>query len=57
VNKRQYIKPKVDKIDLDYTISIQMTTPPHPPDDDFGSTSKKDTKSPFASPFGDKPFG
>jgi hypothetical protein len=57
VKKRQYIKPEVNKIDIDYSISIQMTTPIHPPDDDrTGGVPKNKPDSPFQSPFGDKPF-
>jgi len=55
VIKKQYIKPEIVKIDLDYSISLIMMTvmPPNPPP--RGGGSKGD--DPFASPFGDKPFG
>jgi hypothetical protein len=57
VKKRQYIKPEVNKIDIDYTISIQMATPIHPPDDRGGGAPGNSKNTPFQSPFGDKPFG
>jgi hypothetical protein len=54
--KKQYKKPEIFKIKLDNTISLVMMTtmPPDPPPRLDGT---KDTGSPFASPFGDKPFG
>jgi hypothetical protein len=55
VIKKLYIKPEIEKIVLDYTISIQMQSGPHdPPPRTDGS---KGSKEPFQSPFGDKPFG
>jgi hypothetical protein len=58
MNKKSYIKPEVIRIDLDYTISIQMQSQPHdPPPDGPTGTGSKGSKTPFASPFGDKPFG
>jgi hypothetical protein len=52
---KQYIKPVIERIVLDNSISLVMmtTTPPNPPPrtGDGGKGS-----SPFASPFGDKPF-
>jgi hypothetical protein len=56
VNKKIYLKPKIEKIVLDYTISLQMlSTPPGDPPPRGGT--KKGNDTPFASPFGDKPFG
>jgi hypothetical protein len=56
VEKKQYIKPEIIKIDLDYTISVQMLSGPHdPPPHGKGRSPSKD--DPFKSPFGDKPFG
>jgi hypothetical protein len=55
VKKKQYIKPEISKIVLDYTISlVMMTTPPVDPPPRGGSKGKE---TPFQSPFGDKPFG
>jgi hypothetical protein len=55
--KKQYIKPEVIKVDLDYSISLVMMTtmPPNPPP--RGGGGGKGTDTPFQSPFGDKPFG
>jgi hypothetical protein len=56
VKKKQYIKPKIEKIVLDFTISLQMQSgPKDPPPHGKGGGGTKD--SPFQSPFGDKPFG
>ena len=56
MTKKQYIKPEISKIVLDYTISlVMMTAPPVDPPPRGGS--KKGDDSPFQSPFGDKPFG
>ena len=58
ISKKQYIKPEIDCINLDNSISlVMMTTPPiDPPPRDPTGGSKKGS-DPFASPFGDKPFG
>ena len=55
MNKKLYIKPEIEKIVLDNTISIQMQSGPidPPPHGD----SKKGSDTPFQSPFGNKPFG
>jgi hypothetical protein len=54
--KRVYIKPVINRIKLDYSISLVMMTvaPPNPPPRGGGG---KGGSSPFQSPFGDKPFG
>jgi len=58
VGKKQYIKPIVSKVDLDYTFSLQMKTkPPMDPMPRGGTKSPSNSPSPFQSPFGDKPFG
>jgi hypothetical protein len=53
--KKRYIKPVIEWIKLDNSISLVMMTniPPNPPP--RGGTKSPD--SPFKSPFGDKPFG
>ena len=53
--KKQYIRPEIIYINLDNSISLVMmtTTPPNPPPRGSGSKGS----DPFASPFGDKPFG
>lgn len=55
MERKRYIKPDVIKIDLDYSITLQMLTPPTDPDPRTDSNGRK--SEPFASPFGDKPFG
>ena len=57
MNKKFYLKPIIERIVLDYTISLQMLSsdPPHDPPPRGGT--KKGNDTPFASPFGDKPFG
>jgi hypothetical protein len=57
IYKKQYIKPEIIKIDLDYSISLVMMTtmPPNPPP--RGGGKGKGSEDPFRSPFGDKPFG
>lgn len=55
MKKKRYIKPIMTKVILDFTITLQMGTPPaNPPPRTGGS---KGTDTPFESPFGDKPFG
>jgi hypothetical protein len=56
IPKKRYIKPEINCIKLDNSISlVMMTTPPINPPPRGGTQKKNDT--PFASPFGDKPFG
>ena len=55
MDRKTYIKPEVIKIDLDYSITLQMLTQPTDPDPRTNSDGNK--SEPFASPFGDKPFG
>jgi len=54
-NKKEYTKPEITRVILDFSISLVMMTdsPPNPPPRGGGS---KGTDSPFQSPFGDKPF-
>jgi hypothetical protein len=56
MNKKQYIKPEINKENLDYTISLLMASQPHDPPPRGGS-APKGSDTPFQSPFGDKPFG
>ena len=55
-SKKIYCKPEVSRIILDNSISVIMmtTTPPNP---EPRGGAKKGNDTPFASPFGDKPFG
>jgi hypothetical protein len=57
IPKKRYIKPEINCVILDNSISlVMMTAPPNPdPRGLRGGDKKNDT--PFASPFGDKPFG
>jgi hypothetical protein len=59
LNKRKYIKPVVNVIAIDNSISlVMMTPPPRPPKPPMprGSSAKGDSDSPFASPFSNSPF-
>lgn len=54
--KKLYIKPEIEKIVLDNTISLQMQSGPHdPPPRTDGSKGSSDKA--FQSPFEKKPFG
>jgi hypothetical protein len=54
--RKQYLKPYINKINLDSSISIvMMSGGPEPPPRPTGS-NKGMTTDPFASPFSDKPF-
>jgi hypothetical protein len=54
--KKRYIKPEINCIKLDSSISlVMMSAPIDPPPPPFGSDKKN--SQPFQSPFGDKPFG
>jgi hypothetical protein len=55
IPKKRYIKPEINRIELDNSISLVMMSAPHDPPP-RGAMQKKDN-TPFASPFGDKPFG
>ena len=54
IPKKRYIKPEINCINLDNSISLVMMTPNPPPP---RGGSKKGNDTPFQSPFGDKPFG
>lgn len=55
MEKKKYIKPEVTKIDLDYSISLQMQSQPgDPPPRTMSSPDQQ--QDPFASPFGDGTF-
>jgi hypothetical protein len=56
IPKKRYIKPEINCIKLDNSISLVMMTAPPNPDPRSGGT-KKNNDTPFKSPFGDKPFG
>lgn len=56
--KKEYIKPEINLVKLDNSISLVMmtyTVPVDPPPRGGGSKGS-DQPNPFASPFGDKPF-
>ncbi len=57
MNKKSYIKPTIIKVEVDYTISIQMQSQPHDPPPRRGLGDDNNKNTPFKSPFGDKPFG
>lgn len=55
MKRRRYIKPAIERVGLDSSISLVMMTviPPNPPprgSDNSGGSS------PFASPFNNRPF-
>jgi hypothetical protein len=53
-SKKLYLKPEVNRVLIDNSISlVMMTAPPNPPPRGGGSKQS----DPFSSPFGDKPFG
>ena len=57
MKKKQYIKPDITRIVLDYSISlVMMTTGPIDPPPRGGGKGPGNS-DPFKSPFGDKPFG
>jgi hypothetical protein len=56
VKKKQYIKPDITRIVLDYSISLVMMSGPIDPPPRSGGKGKGES-TPFQSPFGDKPFG
>lgn len=53
--RKKYIKPVVERLELDNSISLQMQSGPKDPPPRGGGSKGSD--SPFQSPFGDKPFG
>jgi hypothetical protein len=56
MEKKLYIKPEIEKIVLDNTISLQMASTEVPVVPPPRSEGNKGASDPFASPFGDKPF-
>lgn len=56
MEKKIYIKPEIEKIVLDNTISLQMqSSPTNPPPRGGGKGGS--SNDPFKSPYGNKPFG
>lgn len=54
--RKKYIKPTINKIELDSSISlVMMTTIPDNPDPRGSKGDSKD--EPFSSPFSNDPFG
>jgi hypothetical protein len=58
MKKKFYIKPEIEKVIIDYSISLLMETTGGAPDPPTPvSNGKKSPGSdPFASPFSDRPF-
>lgn len=54
IMKRKYIKPAIERVLLDNSISLQMQSSPNNPDPRSGGSKGSD--DPFQSPFEDKPF-
>jgi hypothetical protein len=57
VKKKEYIKPEIEMIVLDNTISLQMQSKTVPEVPGIREDGSKKSPDPFTSPFGDKPFG
>lgn len=57
MKKKRYTKPIIARVFLDYTITLQMGTPPVNPPPRSGGSKGTGNDTPFQSPFGDKPFG
>ena len=57
IPRKRYIKPEINRIELDNSISLVMMSAPHDPPPGRGGVKGKGTDTPFQSPFGDKPFG
>lgn len=55
LNKKSYKSPELTRIVLDYSISLRMGSQPTDPPPRTESDGNR--SEPFASPFGDKPFG
>lgn len=53
--RKKYLKPKIERVPLDYSIALQMQSAP-PSDPPIRSGGNKGADEPFKTPFGDKPF-
>jgi hypothetical protein len=53
--RKKYKKPVITRVEIDKSISLVMMTGPVNPPPRTGGGSKG-SETPFASPFGDKPF-
>ncbi|MBK7712255.1 MAG: hypothetical protein IPJ37_15810 [Bacteroidales bacterium] len=53
--RKKYIKPEINLIILDNSITLMMISNP-PPLGEGGKSGSKGYEDPFKSPFGDKPF-
>jgi hypothetical protein len=58
MKKKNYIKPDIERISIDYTTTMLMMSDAPFYNDPNKRTASDNNKSsdPFASPFGDKPF-
>lgn len=58
MNRKKYIRPEVKRIELDYTITLQMASFPgiENPPPRGGTDRNNPNQDPFSSPFGNKPF-
>lgn len=55
MNKKQYIKPIITKIELDFSISLQMQS--GVPNDPPPLSIERESSEPFSTSFDNKPFG
>ena len=53
--KRKYIKPAIERVELDSSITLVMMTVGNP--DPRTGTKKSPASDPFSSPFDNKSFG
>ena len=56
MKKKSYIRPRIEKITLDYSISLQMQSEQPTNPELRGGGNDTPSSDPFASPFDDKPF-
>jgi hypothetical protein len=54
--KKKYVKPEVNLVSLDNSITLMMLSNPTPRGSSGSKSGTKGTDTPFATPFGDKPF-
>lgn len=59
INKKIYIKPEVTRVAVDTSLVLMQPSDPwvhHPHTSGKGTTEDEGVKTPFKSPFGDRPF-
>jgi hypothetical protein len=56
INKKTYIKPEVTRVALDTSLVLMQVSNPNHHHTHTSSKGSEGVETPFASPFGDKPF-